>query len=176
MTILDFLKSAKGCQFMTISYSVEPKMNKRGNPYFGRVTKISVAQVQYGYSYQNAVNNRTDEDAPEFKAQAMSGAEWLDGYENRLCVSAKGIRARFYRYEGGKSKSIFLIDGRLASESEVAEIKSFMPQRKPSQTQAAVGLIEHQVEPFAIYIDNILSIKGAGQVVTCDSPMLAYCE
>lgn len=176
MTILDFLKSAKGCQFMTVSYAVEPKMNKRNNPYFGRVTKISVAQVQYGYSYQNAVNNRTDEDAPEFKAQSMSGAEWLRGFENRLCESSKGIRARFYRYEGGKSKSIFLIDGRLATEAEVAEIKSFMPQRKPSQTQASVGLVSHQVEPFAIYVDNILSIKGAGQVVTCDSPMLAYCE
>lgn len=52
-------------RFITVTTETEPKMNKRGNPYFGNIMKRTTANVSVNFDYENAVNNRQEKQTGE---------------------------------------------------------------------------------------------------------------
>lgn len=176
--IFNALVAQKSCTFVNLVTCTEPKMNKRGNPLFGRVKKLAVYNCQYAFSYENAVNNRLERQGDErnFNAQTMLWGTWVIGYENRIKIHKGEYFARFYRAKGCRAIVTYYVDGREATEEEIATIKAFTPLRKPSETQNAVGLTSNQVEPFDIALKNIVSLTINGTTIVAQNSASAIAE
>lgn len=163
MDLMQSVKASKGCQFVSVSYENEQKMNKRNNPYYGRVTKRVVAQMQFGYSYENACNNRCA-DGVTFVADSLSWGAWVEGLENKVIVHKEEYYLRLYDIHGKKAKTEYYVDGVVATEEQIAEFMAFVPQSKPSAKQMAHGIEEErQVMPRAIKFSNIIEFTINGQ-------------
>ena len=102
---MTYLANLKGCQFMNVVAITDPDMYKKSpmdktpNPFIGRVKKITITPMQFGYSYENAVNNRLDRQGCEanFEAEALSWGAWVKGMENK--VIEENIEERNYTQE-----------------------------------------------------------------------------
>ena len=149
----------------------EPKMNKRGNPYFGRVRAIKcMVNVAVGRDYENTVHRvaeRTEgADASNFVAAAPSGMVW-ETYPYIL-RSIKDPSQKYLRLTKNGNTTVsttYMVDGREATKSEEAEIKAFIPKHGESAKQAACGIAaEDQVKPFAIKVENIVSLYQGDKV------------
>ena len=163
MDLMMSVKSSKGCQFVSISYENEQKMNKRDNPYYGRVTKRVVAQMQFGYSYENACNNRCA-DGVTFVADSLSWGAWVEGLENKVIVHKEEYYLRLYDVHGKTPKVTYYVDGVVATEEQIAEFSQFISKSKPSAKQSAHGIEEErQVKPKAIKFRNIVEFTINGQ-------------
>lgn len=159
---IDSVKSVKGCQFVSVSYENEQKMNKRNNPYYGRVTKRVVAQMQFGYSYENACNNRCAEGVT-FVADSLAWGAWVEGLENKVILHKEEYYLRLYDINGKSPKVEYYVDGVVATSEQIAEFMAFVPQSKPSAKQMAHGIEEErQVMPRAIKLSNIREITMNG--------------
>ena len=159
---IDSVKSVKGCQSVSVSYENEQKMNKRNNPYYGRVTKRVVAQMQFGYSYENACNNRCAEEVI-FVADSLTWGAWVEGLENKVIVHKEEYYLRLYDINGKSPKVEYYVDGVIATSEQIAEFMAFVPQSKPSAKQMAHGIEEErQVMPRAIKLSNIREITMNG--------------
>lgn len=163
MDLMMSVKSSKGCQFVSISYENEQKMNKKHNPYYGRVTKRVVAQMQFGYSYENACNNRCAEGVT-FVADSLSWGAWVEGFENKVIVHKEEYYLRLYDVHGKKAKVTYFVDGVPATEEQIAEFSQFISKSNPSAKQSAHGIEEErQVKPKAIKFRNIIEFTINGQ-------------
>lgn len=149
---------------ITTTTNINKKMRKTGNPYNNDVvTKLSVRKnYQFGYNYQNGVNNRLDAQGCEanFVAESLKWGEWL--IPNKVISHKGNLYARFYRMANSIEESTYYINGVKASAEETATIKSFLPKPSASNRQTEAGLTEHQVEPMAIEFASIdeLHING----------------
>jgi hypothetical protein len=153
----------------TIEAITEPKLNKRGNPLFGRVKKHAIVNGVIGaWNYQNSVNNRRMIEAdPQTQADADAVAFfeslprcWGERLKDSALVEYKG---GFYLEIRCKTavKVNYLVDGRAATQAELDVIKAFTPQRKEGERQELnqpIILRDYKVE-------NIQSITYAGQSV-----------
>lgn len=163
MDLVQSVKASKGCQFVSVSYENEQKMNKRNNPYYGRVTKRVVAQMQFGYSYENACNNRCA-DGVTFVADSLAWGAWVEGLENKVIVHKEEYYLRLYDIHGKTPKVEYYVDGVIATTEQIAEFMAFVPQSKPSAKQLAHGIEEErQVMPRAIKFSNIREFTINGQ-------------
>ena len=142
-----------------------PKMNKRGNPYFDRVQKLCVQTAQWGYSYENAVNNRLDKigENADFVADKLSWGEWV--IPNKVITHKGELYLRFYTTENANMQVLYLLDGRVATAEETKAILTFIPQRAESKRQSESGLTEHQVQPMSIKVENIVRVVGGGKTI-----------
>lgn len=127
----------------------EPKMNKKNNPYFGRVHKASyMTNVALGYDYENVVNARLERKGLEadFVAEKPKGKSW-DNYPFIL-QSDKDSNVKYLRCTmrpNTISKSVYLLDGQIVKDDNiVAEIKSWVPSKGISVKQAESGLEENE--------------------------------
>ena len=78
--IFNVLNNINGCKIVAIEYTADVRMNKRGNPLASfHVTKTVKMTAQFGYNYQNAVNNRAEKNGNErdFVADSLPWGEWL---------------------------------------------------------------------------------------------------
>ena len=168
--IANMMANIKGATICTIDTVTVPKMNKTGNPYFGKVVKVARVQMQFGYDYENAVNNRLKAMGlePNFDAMGRKWGVWV--VPNKVAEHKGELYLRFYTMENPNSISevyYAINEGgkyRVANPSEVAEIKSFMPNKGESNRQSEAGLTEHQVEPREFKISSIRKIAVNGVV------------
>lgn len=154
----------KGTFGMVFETSTEPKMRKTNNPFYGRVRKVSrVVNSALGYDYETYVNARLERaDLPsEFKASPLPWGEWVEGYEG-IVISHKGkTYLRMTILPNTTAKPTYMVDGRVATDEELAVIKTFLQEPSYSNKQAACGLVEQsaQVSVRAYAVENIISIK-----------------
>lgn len=164
-SLLNLLLNLKGATIVSITTATNPKMNKRGNPLANEdVVKMSYRKnYQFGYNYENGVNNRLDAQGCEasFKAESLAWGEWL--VPNKVIVHKGEYYGRFYRMANSEEINTYLVNGRNASASEVETIKTFTPKHSGSNRQAEAGLVEHQVEPMAIKFASIETICVNGE-------------
>lgn len=162
-TLINLMSNIKGATICTLTTETTPKMNKRGNALYGRVKKVSVGQYQFGYSYENAVNNRLAMQGNErtFEAQSRPYGVWV--IPNKIAEHNGAMYLRFYAMSNNKPSVSYFVDGRPATAEELDIIKFFTPERKPSATQAAEGLTDNQVKPCEFRAESIrkISINGA---------------
>ena len=161
----------KGTFGVEITTATEPKMKKTGNPFIGRVTKISVYyNAILGVSYENAVNGRLEKKGLErdYVSEAPRGKKWYNAF---FYVSEKDSSVYYLKIGMRKNttcRSHYLVDGRPITESELAMLNEFL--YKPSGTcnkQAEHGLEEdEQYRIVAPKLENVVEIKVGNTVIS----------
>lgn len=143
-----------------------PTMRKTNNPFLGRVSKVSTyTNVALGRDYENAVNNvgeRTDANTTRtFKADAPKGQTWSDyPYFLQSIKDSEQFYLRMTMNKNTKIDSVFYLDGRLATDTEVADIKFFISSSNGSAKQADYGIKEEDfVRPISVKVENIISVQ-----------------
>lgn len=158
------MSNIKGATICTITTATEPKMNKRGNPLYGRVIKVAHIQMQFGYDYGKAVNNRLAAAGlpTTFDPMGRSWGRWV--VPNKIAENKGEYYLRFYTMEKSSVAEIaYLVDGRRATADELATIKAFTPAPSASARQSEVGLDEHQVQPREYKVSSIVRIAVNGE-------------
>ena len=137
--IREFVKGInKGTFGITLVAMTDPSgMRKTNNPYVGRVKKISyTTNVALGYDYGSYLEARAKKlglDVSDYKVEKPKGKKWFE--HPYLLQSEKDETKHYLRcfYRPNTiTKVIWLVDGRQATEVEIAEIKSFIPEKKVS--------------------------------------------
>ena len=80
-------------------------------------------------------------------------------------ISHKGTRyLRYYTFKGSvKPKVQYYVDGRIATDAEVAIIKTYeVNKAKGSARQSSEGLTQNQVKPKVVKFDGVLELKVCG--------------
>ena len=118
--ILSVLNTIKVGTFCEVHSLTEPKMRKTGNPFNGhKVQKMTIQTLQWGYNYENGVNNRLN-GGTTFVAEPLKWGEWL--IPNKVITHKGKLYARFYKVDNEmcKSNTTYLIDGIIATEELTA--------------------------------------------------------
>lgn len=161
--LFNLVAEVKGCQFGTIQYISEGGIPKKvlGGAI---VTKLVSAQVQINYSYENAVNNRLEKQGNEgnFVAESLPWGSWL--IPNKIITHKDTLYMRYYDFEGAKKESVWFVNGRVATSHEMELIVTYLRSKNTaSKKQAESGLVEHQVKPKVVKMENILTLCVGGR-------------
>jgi len=150
--ILSLKKGLFGNKVVTIT---TPKMNKRNNPFIlngDNVQKITYYNnIGLGISYENTMNNRKERNGEErnFEAEKPFGMSW-EAFpfilKSDKDPSQKYLRMQFYA--NTTCKSVYLINGHLATPSEVETIKKFIPKKS-----------ESEIKVLSVKLQNVVKIK-----------------
>jgi hypothetical protein len=145
---------------------------KSNNPYYGHLSAIKVANnLQFGYSYENAVNNHLAKQGDEktFESGALRWGHWFE-YEgvtlvNRIIEHNENLYIRFYNVANTEIRTTYFLDGiRVTDKAVIADIIANINDKDNNiKTQESAGLTEeNQVHPFAVAYKNLkhLSIGG----------------
>lgn len=153
-TFANAIAEQKSHTFVSVVYENEVKMNKRGNPYHGRVTKRVSAQMSFCYAYENACNNRCT-DGVTFVADSLPWGEWL--MPNKVIRHKEEIYIRLYDINGRKPHTDYFVDGKPCTMEQYREFAGFLPKsRVVSEKQIEHGIdAERQVYPRAIKMSCI---------------------
>ena len=168
-TLYNLLESLTGGTIVGLVTLSPVEMRKRNNPFIEcNVTKRVKRQMQFGYSYKNAVNNRIEKAGGErnFIPKPRTWGEFV--VANKIISHKGSFYGNFYLMPNEHITSEYFIDGRKATAEEIAEIRKFEVAHKhtASATQANAGLEENQVQPRPIKFENIVSIKVKGNEYT----------
>lgn len=150
------ITNISGCKIATITTKTLVKVPKKYG-LSGEVTKITHKQVQVGYSYQNAVNNRLSKEGKntDFVSEPLPWGEWL--IPNKLITHKGSIYFRLYDFKGAQNDKMYFVSGNKATEEEVNVIKAYENSKSSSSKQGLTA--ENEVRPTAVNIDNVLTFK-----------------
>lgn len=157
------LAEVKGCVFGSIEYISEGGIPKK--VINGVVTKLVKAQMQFNYSYENAVNNRLGAIGSEnnFVAESLPWGKWL--LPNKVITHKDSLYIRYYDFEGASKDTIWFVDGKVATNEELEKIFSYLRSKSSySKKQAEAGLTTHQVKPKVVKAENIIAMRVGGLV------------
>ena len=166
--VINFVSNLKkGCG-TRIETETVPKMNKGGNPFFGRVTKKTVyTGVQLGTSYQNGVESaqtRSGETAG-YQSEKPNGKHYINEF---ILQSDKDNEVYYlqFQYTQGqlnantvKITSTYFVDGKAATEAELNDLKAFLGTHSPSKKQMEAGVDLDEIRFYlAPKIENVTKI------------------
>lgn len=163
-TIVDFTNNVISGTFGVSMLSItEPRMRKTNNPYFGRVRKASLlTNVALGYNYENNVKIRLerkglDENAKAFTSEKPKGKSWER--PNWILFADADPNKKYLRCTmrpTTKAVVRYIVDGKIATDKQVEEIKEFL-YASTSKKQEAHGLEEEEQVIVRDYLfDNIM--------------------
>lgn len=159
--LVSILESVKGCQFGAIEYISEGGIPKK--VINGVVTKLVKAQIQFNYSYENAVNNRLEKQGNEgsFEADKLPWGEWL--IPNKIITHKGSLYVRYYDYVGADKNTTWFVNGKVANNEELEKIFTYLRSKdNTSKKQAEFGLVDNQVKPKVVKAENIISMRVGG--------------
>jgi len=150
--LIELLKNLKTATPATIITQTTPKMRKKNNPYFDKVTKFMKANVFINFNYENSVNKVLDKEGkePYFKA---SSRVWGTRIQGTPLVEHKGnyyLECRFLKYV----KSTYIFDNHVIPESI---LNDYVYEGNNSEHQGVSWENEIILRDFKI--ENILQIK-----------------
>lgn len=170
----NLLNNTKGCTFMNVMSLTEPSMNKRNNPFYGRVKKFTSVQMQFNYDYERAVNNRLVKQGlePTFSGEKLPWGKWVKDEARGINMTNKVIEhngelyMRAYCVRNAKPHTFYLIDGHLATSEEIEMLKMFLKEKEESQKQSESGLIEeYQVKPKVYKFVSLVAVTINNQKI-----------
>lgn len=149
---LSRLKTATPATLETVT---SPIMRKTGNPYFGRIQKISTQHVMLNFNYTNSVNNQREKEGIEtpFVAHAR---QWGERIESTPLVQHKIYLYVEAKPSGKAQNTIWLCDG---APIELRLIQEFMPVPQKSNTQET----EKEIKVRDFSIESIAAVKMLGE-------------
>jgi hypothetical protein len=136
-------------------------MYLRNNPYRGRVKKLTITPMQFGYDYETAVNNRLRKQGVEanFSADNLPWGKWIEGMRNKVISHNDMLYLRTYCIRNAKPRTYFFLDGRLASAEDYAKFRQWLKQASASKKQEESGLEEeYHVKPRDYKFSSIIAI------------------
>jgi hypothetical protein len=149
----------KGTTFASVDSVTDPRMNKTGNPFIGRVLKHQTFQVCFGDDYEAGVQRKADKAGLDviFEAQPL---KWGSHYQNsKFVIEHKG---QFYlQCRVLKSNTVeyrWATSGTPLTDAEVVELKRFIPDKAEGTRQPA----EDKVIYRTVKIENITEIRMWG--------------
>lgn len=166
-----FIESLGNGQYFSLTTVTTPKMNKRNNPYYNRVTKKSVITgVRTGVSYERCVDASLGRNSIDdhITTEKPFGKSWL--VVNKILMSDKDNNQLYLRTSWDKStkvqSSTLYLDGQEVTDTDIlAEIKSFMPKPTESKKQATLGLTgQEQISIKDYKFESIQEIKCGDKV------------
>ena len=162
--ILSAVLAVKHCQFASVEFISEVKMNKKGNPYYGRVQRVTKASLLFYSGYHKTCLARQKEQTGEqtFTKGSLPWGSWV--VFNKIITHNRSEYLRFYRY-GKAEKFAYLVDGEFATEEQTKEI-ALWDKAQPffSAKQARFGILKKQVEPVSIKVENLVRVALNHQV------------
>ena len=155
--VLGLKKGVFGNKVVTIT---TPKLLKRGNPLIGQdVRKVTFyTNIGLGISYENTINNKRERNGEErnFEAEKPFGMSWE--HFPFILKSDKDPNQKYLRmqfYANTKCESTYLINGKIATPSELEIIKQFTPKKS-----------ESEIKVLSIKLQNVVKIKQANLSAT----------
>jgi len=167
---VNFVANIKGCQFVNVLACTEIKMNKRNNPYYGRLKVLDRANRQINYNYENAVNNRLEKQGlnANFVSDKLPWGKWL--YPNKIIVHNGEFYLRTYSVRNSNKDTKYLLDDKIATKEQIDEFKPYLKDNEnDSDKQKKCGLeVEFQVKPKVFNIKNIIEISIDNMKITIE--------
>jgi len=154
--LLTLLMNVEKPTFTNIVSEVFPKMNKTGNPYFGKVVKKSKGNYFIGGSYEDMVNNRMEKEGmePTFESKECSVGEHIS-----KCVqyndNTKKHYLQYFTFPTSKPSSTFEFEG---NEIDKQLFESFMVKKSENSRQPQ----DNKHTPQSLTITNIKEISLGG--------------
>lgn len=172
--LINLINNAKGCQFVGIEYSTDKEsLNKKlqggkKNTYYDKVSCITSMTAQMGASYENAVNNRIDDENPmkgEFVAEKLPWGQWV---KPNYIIEHKGtFYIRLYMVKTSNVTKTYFFDGNKADEATSKDIQQNIREHATSNRQAEVGIAEErQAKPFNVKVASIEQFTYNGKTYT----------
>jgi len=158
---VEFLAKQKGCQFINILSMTEPDMYLTDNPFRGRVKKITIAPMQFGYDYEKSVNNRLEKNGLEtsFIGEPLKWGHWVKGMENKVIEHKDELYMRTYCVRKSNPHIYYILDGKLVTKEEFEIIKTFFKKSSSSKKQDESGLTEEfQVKPRTYKLSSLIAV------------------
>ena len=157
----EFVGNINGCKFINVIALTDADMYLKGNPFRGRVKKFTITPMQFGYDYENAVNNRLEREGKErtFSADNLPWGAWVEGMRNKVLTHKGMMYLRTYCVRNRKPKTYYLVDGVLATAEQMLEIKQWLKPTSVSIKQENAGLDEeYQVKPRDYKFESIIAV------------------
>ena len=125
LAVVNALESAVRCTFISFVSVTTPTMRKTNNPYFGRVQKRTTASgVLFNATYWGNDENGNPLPKEERGKEPLRWGAWRKW---RKTIDHNGkVYMRCYFTRSSKVKTEYLVDGRLATETELAEISAYI--------------------------------------------------
>jgi len=157
VAMVSALESAVRCTFISFVSVTIPKMNKTNNPYFGRVEKRTTAsKVLFNATYIGIGADGKELPKEERGKEPLRWGAWR---MFRKTIENRGkLYMRCYFLKDSNVKTEYLVDGRLATETEKAEILSFIPNLGVPEYDAH-GKITRTYD-----LNNVVYLRINGQV------------
>lgn len=158
---VSYLSNVKGCTFVNVVALTDAEMYLRNNPFKGRVQKLTITPMQFGYDYERAVNNRLAREGKEanFCAEKLPWGSWVEGMFNKVIEHKEMYYLRTYCVRNARPRTFYLLDGHLASIEEYAMFASYLKPSSSSVKQSNAGLAEeYQVKPRDYKFKSIVAI------------------
>ena len=135
LAMVSALENAVRCTFISFVSVTIPTMRKTNNPYFGRVQKRTTASgVLFNATYIGYDENGNELPKGERGKEPLRWGKWR---KFRKTIDHNGkVYMRCYFTNNSHIVSEYLVDGRLATETEKAEILSFISQSGTPTTDA----------------------------------------
>ena len=172
--------SIKGNTIINIDYIAKVKMNKGGREgkntlYNSNVMKYVRSMAQIGNIYENSVNNRAEKEngVRTFETEGMRGFKWVKFPYIMESISSGERYVRMYKINNIFDDVIYLVDGHLADDNEMAIIKEYEVNSGYSRKQAENGLEKNQVKVRNINLNNIVKVVCNGVEIKTDNEEVA---
>ena len=175
----EMLRNAKKGVYSKVSYLSECRMNKRNNPFYGRVLKLTVYNsVKFGISYANIMERQAEKagnapDSPYIVNTNTGKGNWVTGLKDILTRNEETGKEYLHIaiYPESKVKSFYLLDGELLNEDDkvLEEVKSWdnslKRANKPCEKQEDYGMTKETfVKTPTLILANVVGIKQGNKI------------
>lgn len=136
-----------------------------------RTSKITrYTNITFQRNYANACTNRAENNTP-YIAEKPRGRSWVDGLEGILLVSDNDPNKFYLRISENKNTkrhTEYFVDGKQATDEQIAVIKEFSPSKSYScKKQLEHGIAEEDVVVVKdVLLENIVSIQFGSKILT----------
>ena len=177
--VYKMLNDLKKGVYSSISYLCDCKMNKRNNPYYGRVKKLTVYNsIKFGVSYANVMERQaTKAGNTPFKPYEVSTntgkGNWVVGLKDILTRNEETGKEYLHIaiYPESKTESYYILDGLIVKKDSKVyeEIRSWdnslKKAKEPCEKQKGYGVTkEVLVKTPTFILANVISIKQGAKV------------
>jgi hypothetical protein len=155
--------------FGGIVLATEPKMNKGGNPFHNRVTKLAKWSFGINTEYLTKLMKEMERQGLDTSALTEPTSNYVRYNDKKNCsvLRLKSNLSKLYlNLFPNKDKISFVeyyLDGVLATELETAQIKSWIGEDKPSAKQTELGISEErQIKIRTPKLESVVAITLEG--------------
>lgn len=158
------LNGVKGHTFMSCVTVTEPRMRKTGNPYVGRVHKVTKFVGAINFDYDNAVENAREREG-QSREDWVKGESWSrpitrpDGTFTPFACHKDDPEKIYLRFrQTAWPQSEYFIDGERVEKSAIAE---WLQESKPATNQG----LDNPVRMNTVSWENVRAVSVNGETL-----------